>query len=240
MPMSSLFPNVDQRFQDWLKRQRERKTPVAPPQKLTICISRMYGCEAYPLAELLAQDLEQRTGEKWTIFDKLLIEEVSQDQGLSKKLLENLDLEKVFQKPSEVLSFLFSSNWKPAYKRAYELLTKYIIKIADEGNAIIIGRGGEVITQQISHCLQFRLEGSLEFRVQSIAGRMGITLEEARSNVEENQLKREKFIESFHGCDTSDAKYYNAIFNNGRCSVEVIAECIMAIVAGSKLHDKIK
>ena len=43
-------------------------------------------CEGYPLAETLKAFIEKKTGDTWTMFDKFLIEKISQETALSKRL----------------------------------------------------------------------------------------------------------------------------------------------------------
>jgi hypothetical protein len=58
--------------------------------KPTITISREFGCEAYPMAERLQELLEKKSGEKWVVMDKNLLEEVARDHNLSEELLKGL------------------------------------------------------------------------------------------------------------------------------------------------------
>jgi hypothetical protein len=81
------------------------------------------------------------------------------------------------------------------HRDAYQILAQYIIRIALDGNAIIVGRGGAVLTQHLPHCFHFRLEAPLEYRIRSIQERLGITYNEAKNIEVENQKMRERFIE---------------------------------------------
>jgi cytidylate kinase len=220
-----LIPNVDQRISAWIAIQERLARQARPRPKPTITISRQFGCEAYPLAESLKTELEKRTGESWTIFDKALIERVSRETHLSERLLGNLGDE------SHALDTLATliPGWR-THSEAYEVLARYIVRIAQEGNAIIVGRGGAVVTQNLPRCFHFRLEAPFEHRVQSIQRRLNVGPKEAEKIVTEHQKSRERFLETFLHCSIADSRYYNAIFNSSKNALEQIARSILELV----------
>ena len=185
--------------------------------KPTITISRQYGCEGYPLAEPLKAFLEKETGDTWTIFDKFLIEKISRETPLSERLLTT------FGEASKAFDVLVTMV--PGLRTqtdAYQILANNIIRIALDGNAIIVGRGGAVLIQHLPRCFHFRLEAPLEYRIRSIQQRLKIPYEEAKTVVTKNQNTREKFIEQFLNHSISDPIYFNAIFNTGKNTVSKI------------------
>ncbi|MBI4766988.1 MAG: cytidylate kinase-like family protein [Deltaproteobacteria bacterium] len=225
MLIDKLIPNIDRRISTWIKIQEELKKEPPPKQRPTITISRQFGAEAYPLAEILQELLQMKTGDPWTIFDKALIEKVSRETALSENFLTNLgDASRAFDALLTILPGMRT------HSDAFKILSKYIIRIALDGNAIIIGRGGAVLTQHLPHCFHFRLEAPLEFRIRSIQERLGITSQEAKSLVDENQKMRERFIESFLNVSISDTRFYHAVFNNSKSNPRGIAQAIMPLI----------
>jgi cytidylate kinase len=121
----------------------------------------------------------------------------------------------------------------PGYLRQSEVfkhIPKYIIRIAQAGNAIIVGRGGAIITQTLDNCYHFRLEADLEFRVAAMARRLELTTAEARRLVKENEKTREKFLETFLHTSPTEAMVYDAVYNNARHGIVEIAHSIVAYV----------
>lgn len=225
MLTDKLIPDIDRRLTTWIAIQDKLKKE--PPRKTrpTITLSREFGAEAYPLAEILQQRLQQRTSEAWTIFDKALIERVSQESSLSEHFLTNLgDATRAFD------ALLTLIPGMRTHGDAYQILARYILRIAMDGNAIIIGRGGAVITQHLPHCYHFRLEAPFDFRVRSLQQRLGLTEKEARTLVEENQKQRERFIEKFLNTSMANIRYYHAVFNNEKNTPQAIARSIVDLV----------
>ena len=223
-----MVPNIEQRASAWLKIQEKlgKKRPSEP--RPTVTISREYGSEAYPLAEILKKLLEQKTGGLWTVFDKALIERVSHGTGLSTWLLSNLGGAGVSKPLDEIMGTLMP-RWK-THTEAYRLLARQVIALANQGNVIIVGRGGAVLTHRLSNCFHFRLVSSLEYRIQSIQRRLDIPFEEAKTLVIENQKASDKFIESFLNCSIADPHYYHCVFNSSRSKIPSIAQSILNLM----------
>jgi cytidylate kinase len=221
-----LIPSVERRLSTWVG-INEPHTPAVPPgSRPTITISRRFGCEGYPLGEQLKTMLDASTGATWNIYDKALLELVSQDEHLSMKVLSDLGNP---SSSADGIGFLV-----PGYLRQSEVfkhIPKHIIRIAQAGHAIIVGRGGAIITQTLDNCYHFRLEADLEFRVASMARRLELTEVEARRLVMDNEKTREQFLEAFLHTSPTDGRIYDAVYNNARHGVVEIAHSIVAYVS---------
>ena len=104
------------------------------------------------------------------------------------------------------------------------------MRIAQDGNAIIVGRGGAVVVQSLPNCFHFRLEAPHEHRVQSIRQRLGLGPEDAEALVIEQQQGRERFIERFLHCSMADTRYYHAVFNTAKNPLERIARSMLQLI----------
>lgn len=223
MPESRLIPAIESRLSALLEvTRRQSSFNQEKPSKPTITISREFGCEAYPVAELLKQQLEKRTRESWSLMDKALLEEVTRNHNLSEQVLHNLGEKNRFL--DEFLS-TFSSRWK-SDRDYYRLLCRHIIALAEQGNVILMGRGAPIITNRMKNCYHFRMYASPTFKQASIARRMGIGTAEARELVERRQKERDAFIRDFLDRDPYDLNFYHLVFNNDRNSTEKTVQTI--------------
>ncbi len=227
MPESTLIPSIENRLGAFLEvSRRQGGQQTEPPRKPAITISREFGCEAYPMAELLRQQLESKTGQSWTLMDKALLDEVAKSHNLSEKVLHSLGEKNRFL--DEFMS-TFSPRWK-SDKDYYRLLSKQIIALAEEGNVIIVGRGAAQVTRRMKNCWHFRMFASSAFKVASIAKRLAIDKSEAEPLVEKRQKERDRFIRDFLDCDPYDLNVYHLIFNNDRSGPAKIADTIAGYV----------
>jgi hypothetical protein len=225
---SELLPSVERRLTAWISLLDRR--PSAEPRRTrpTITISRRFGCEAVPLCERLKDLLDEATGESWNIFDKALLERVSQDEHLSMDLLENLGGP---SRAADAIGSLFSGH--VSHNEAFRRLARHLMLIAQAGNAIIVGRGGAIITAPLRNCYHFRLDASVQFCIASTMRRLEVSEKEAAEMLREYDRMREAFIDGCLHASVRDLAHYHAVFNRDRSGIEEIAVSIVSLVARS-------
>lgn len=232
MPESRLIPSIESRLGALLEVNRRQGflKMQDKPLKPAVTISREFGCEAYPMGELLRQELEKRTGESWALMDKALLDEVGKNHNLSEQVLQALGEKNHFL--DEFLS-TFSPRWK-SDRDYYRLLCRQIIALAEEGNVIIVGRGAAQVTQRMKNCFHFRMYASQGFKVTSIAKRLGLERHDAETLIVRRQKERDKFIRDFLDRDPYDLSAYHLVFNNDRNSAAMTAHTICEYLLNHK------
>ena len=91
----------------------------------------------------------------------------------------------------------FSDKYYPGDAKIKNTIAKFIHDEAAEGNAVIVGRGGEVITKSIAHSYHVKLYAPLDWRAQIVSSNEGMNLEEARKTCIENDKRRSQFRDYF-------------------------------------------
>jgi cytidylate kinase len=228
MPENVLIPSIEMRLSSLLELNRRRELErehrgSSKKARPAITISREFGCEAYPVALCLQEMLEKKTGEPWVLMERRLLEEVARNNNLSEEILRGLGEKLRFLE--EMLS-TFTPRWKTE-KDYFRLLCRHIVSLANGGNVILVGQGGAFVTQPMKNCFHFRMFASNEFKIRSIAHRMGISAEEAEKMVVVKQKHRDKFIRDFLDCDAHDLSVYHLVFNNDKNTPEMIARTIV-------------
>jgi len=221
----TLPTGVEERMSGWVRIQERRTAAAKARPRPTITLSRQFGCEGFPLALRLQSLLGEALGEEWHIFDKSLIERLAQTEHIPLALLQHLGDASRFLE-----AFGFHPRGKVTSDEAFARIAVSVLHLAREGNAIIVGRGGAILCQKLENCFHFRLEASLDWRVASLAARMGISDREAAEQEKAQSKLRDHFIAEHLGVDLGDRAHYDAVFNNGRHSVEEIASAILGYV----------
>ena len=103
----SLLPSVERRLAAWLSVKDRATGAESHRPGPTITISRKYGCDAFPLALRLKELLDAACEEPWIIYDKALLERVSQAEHLSMQFLEDLGSTRV---ADDSLGFIFPGH----------------------------------------------------------------------------------------------------------------------------------
>ena len=220
------LPPIDQRISAWIELQRQANKGPKEKYDVSITLSREFGCEGYPLALKLKEDLEAKWGGEWTIFDQLLIDKILAERKISAKLLENIG------ERSKVLDTLISSlnpRWKTD-QDLYEIMVETIHSLAQKGRCIFVGRGAAVVTQDLENCFHFRLEAPKDFRKNSLVKRLSLEPAEAEALMKAQENQREDFINHFLGVDLSEMQYYHAKFNNAKIHNNEVSKMMLQTI----------
>jgi len=230
--MSTRDTELDLKISAWLEQQRrkalkEAETDNRIMSSRSVTISREFGCEGYPLAVALKTLLEDASGDKWTIFDRALIERLENEYDLSKEFIDGLGGKET---TVDRLKSMLSRNWAGENEQQYQAIADTIFSIASAGHAIIVGRGSGVIAQDLPNCYNIRLVASLEHRIRSFERRTGCTTEEARQAVVEKQESSTVFYQDFLAADLSEHTHYHGIFNTEKLNISTIASAVTKLI----------
>ncbi|MFZ5942033.1 MAG: AAA family ATPase [Bacteroidota bacterium] len=192
---------------DWYKEDPAKNIFPGP----VVTISRELGCPAKKVACLLAERLNSMKTplakeHPWKWISKEIMQE-------SARLLDVdcSQIQHVFDYKSRgLLEDLLLTQSKDYYKSDTKIratIAKVIRKIAIEGNAIIVGRGGVAITRDIPKSLHVCLEAPLEWRALRTAEKHQLTIEQARQYAQDIDKKRKQFRDFFHGQGTDYTRF---------------------------------
>jgi hypothetical protein len=227
MPDNLLISSVDLRIgslEEYNRRQKEKAFSQhgKPKPRPCITISREYGCEGYPVAERLREILMEKTCDEWVLIDKAVLEEVARRHNISQEILQTLgEHNKLLD---EVLA-TFSPRWK-SDQEYFNLLSRHVVALAEQGNVIIVELGGAVITRHLEHSCHFRIYGSETFKTATLAHRLGMPVEDAEKLMHQQQKQRDHFTRDFLSQNDHDPALYDLLFNNDRSTPEKIAGTI--------------
>jgi len=108
-----------------------------------------------------------------------------------------------------------------AYLRA---LVRVLRHIADEGNAVIIGRGASCM---LTGSYRVRVTAPFELRAERVRELDGVAEEQARRTVMESDRRRRDFVRGHFGCDPDCPLAYDLVINTEHTSIEHAAQLIL-------------
>jgi hypothetical protein len=191
-----------------------------------ITISRETGTSAKLVSEeLIKFFIEKTKSDKsaWTIFDKNLIEKVLIDHNLP-ETLKNLMIEDKVSYFASMLNEMLSGlpgQWTLIHKEG-----ETILHLASLGNSIIIGRGANVITQNLSNTFHIRLIAPINERIKRFAELHSLDCERAKLIVELNDIRRRKYLHSVFNKKIDDLSFYHLVINTKSLTYRQTAEII--------------
>jgi cytidylate kinase len=143
------------------------------------------------------------------------------------------DLEKFM--PDDAVSEIESSineilGRHPSMWSLFEKSVRTIVRLSRMGNCIIVGRGGNKITQGFPNVLRVRLIGTLEKRIQQMVALKHISRKEATDHIKKEDAARSRYMKQHFHCKVDDPLLYDLVINTDHCSDEQVVEILTAAV----------
>jgi cytidylate kinase len=197
--------------------------PLYAQQHRAVTLSRQSGCGAHVLAEKLAAYLQwhaPKEAPKWTVFDRDLMEKVLADHHLPEGLAKLMPEDRVSEM-EDILCEVF--HMRPDAWTLIRQTSETVLKLAELGNVILLGRGANVITAKVPGVLHVRLVASLETRIQHMCHFEELTRAKAVERIHREDLGRARYLQKYFQRDIDDASLYHLVLNLDLISHDVAA-----------------
>ena len=197
-----------------------------------ITISRELGSEGDKIADLLCQGLG------YCRVDSAMLAQIAEEAGVNveavlakeravtrRPKLVSSDMTSLYRKDPSAFGKQDAIDDQTYARVVRETMEKY----AREGNAVIIGRGGQMILQDWPTALHVHLYAGLEVRVRRLMGRMSISEVDAKRRIERSDEQKLQYIRHVRqNASWKNLKYYHLAIDTGRISPEVAAQMIIS------------
>lgn len=193
-----------------------------------VTISRQAGAGARVVAEKLAALLQLDVAEgdpPWTVFDRNLMEKILEDHNLPARLAKFLPEDRATEL-QDITDEIF--GLRPASWTMIQQTSESILKLAELGHVILVGRGSTVITASLPHVVHARLVAPLEVRLQHCREYYQLTARAAREFCQREDQGRQRYLKKYFNADVNDAVLYDLVVNTGVVGFETAAELIAA------------
>jgi cytidylate kinase len=209
-----------------------------------VTISRQFGSGGTEVARRVCEALGYR------YLDKLLMGQVAAEVGLSGKELvefseEHTKVRNFLERlllpgPHTVARYSVRAQGEAGTKtvdvvqlddaRSASLVRGAIHTAYQQGNVVIVGRGGQATLQDMPGVLHVRIEAPMAARVLRIQAREGIVAEEAREMALRHDKAAEQYLKKLFTIRWDDANLYHLILNTGKWELEAAAQIIVSAV----------
>jgi cytidylate kinase len=113
-------------------------------------------------------------------------------------------------------------------------VTETVLHLAELGNVIVIGRGGAVVTANLSHVLHVRLVGSLEKRVKRLQELRPVNRDAALQLIQQEDRGHERYLKKHFNRDINDPLLYDLVINTDRVTYDEAAR----LIADAVMHQR--
>jgi len=196
-----------------------------------ITISRELGSGGNHVVDLLCEKLG------YCRVDKAMLSEIAAEAGVdaSAVLAKERDVTSKPRLISDQMTSLYGRQ-PTAFGRADEIddqtyarvVRETMIRYAEAGDAIIVGRAGQIILHDWPRALHVHLYASPELRVRSLVERYGIGKLDAQRRIERSDEQKRMYIRNMHkNANWKDLKYYHLAIDCGAIPAEVVVDLVV-------------
>ena len=215
-------------FKGYIEAQGRRSPQERQTLLPVVTVSREAGAGAVSVGRLVASRLNKRQGREadcpWTIFDRNLVEKVLEDHDLPRRIRRFMpeDTIHLFQDALEEQLGLHPSNWTLVQHTA-----ETILHLAHLGNAILVGRGANMVTAHLTNALHVRLVAPVDWRIRHVAEYFEFTEKEATRYVHATDAARRRYVRRNFGVSVEDPLHYDLVINTGQLGFENAARLVV-------------
>jgi cytidylate kinase len=204
----------------------------------SVTISREAGAGGSSVARLLADYFEKRSPnhENWTVFDHDLVQKALEQHRLPKDF-ERFIPEDATRRLSDTVEDLLGLH--PASSELVRRVSETMLNLARNGNVILVGRGGNVITSRLPNVFHVRLVGSRASRLKNIRRQGDFSTVAAEEFLIKMDRARKRYLRQNFDAQIDDPLSYDLIINTGRVGFEEATMLIGEAVLGRMPHDDV-
>ena len=195
---------------------------------MIITIGRQHGSNGHAVAETLAKRLNI------PCYSKEIVDRTARDSNFSHEVIRSYDEKRIspFIAPSTHFFGMdegFRLNMQVASAQFDAIRT-----LADEGDAIFVGRCADYILRQRSDLVRVFIMGDLPFRIRTLMERKGITEDQAKKLIKEVDKDRASYYRYYTDQLWGETENYDLCLNAARVSMEGAAQVIRGYIEALK------
>lgn len=196
---------------------------------MVITVGRQYGSGGREIGTMLAEKLGI------AYYDDMLLKEAAKESGLCEDLFHSFD-----ERPKSFLysiamdPYSFSMNSVTARgnieQQVYLATYETIKKLADKGPCVLIGRCADYALKDRDDVINIFITAPLENRIERVAKRNDISLEEAKDRIKKTDKSRASYYNYYSSKDWGEAKSYDLCIDSSLLGIEGTVELLEKMI----------
>ena len=194
-------------------------------KKSVITVSREFGSGG----RSIAKELALRLG--WAYYDKELVKEVATQTGFDPGFIEERG---EFASSCHALSFALAGQGTPGVMNGMSvsdflwcIQRDVILKLAEKGNCVIVGRCSDYILQEREDCAHIFIHAPIAFRADRIVRLYGESERSPEQRLQEKDKKRGISYKHYTGREWGRAQNYHLTLDSAALGVERCSDIIL-------------
>jgi len=198
-----------------------------------ITVSRMFGSGGSDVAARVARQLG------WPVLDNAVVDAVAERLGISRaeassieervpSLSERIASSLRMSTPEFVVPVADASLTETAEVRIVDVTKRVMEEAAQQGDAVIVGRGAQCMLADRPDALHVFCYAALPALVEYAIAHRGVNPANAAHEVEKMNRQREQYIKRNWGRDWRAFENYHLCVDTGRLGIETAADVVVA------------
>ncbi len=197
-------------------------------EKFVISINRELGSGGRTVGRILAEKLGVH------FYDKAVIKALEEKYQLNEEVIEKLkgrkhnwwgDFERIVQIGQGLTStdsayYTDKGSSLPTTDEMFKVETEILRDIANEESCVVAGRSGFYVFRDHPNHLNVLIQAPIAYRVERVAKKQNLTLEEARKTIERVDRMRENYVKKFTNVSRYDARFYEIVITMDKITEE--------------------
>ncbi len=210
-----------------LRIAKERREKSGKKEYITI--TRQTGAAGPAFFEMLKMRLaeEDLHAQGWMVFEKNLISRVIEENHMPSRIAEYMseDTDTEIKDTLEELFGLHPARWTLVRKT-----TETMLRVAQLGHSIIVGRAGNMVTKKLPGGLHVQIVASLDTRIRRIQDFYRMDHAKAEEFVRQEDRAKKDYMKKYFNRDINDASLYDLVINTDVLCHEDAVRIISGIV----------
>ena len=190
-----------------------------------ITLSRQFGAGGLTVGKMIAKKMN------YALYDEEIIQLVAEKAKVSREWVKSVEKEsgRRFQKllsglvARRVVERILDDEKGYIDEEIYvDMLQIVIKKIAAEGNAVVVGRGGQYILREMENVIHLLLVADLKDRIDFIRGHYKLRQKQAATVVASEDKRRMNLYRKFGKEDYDHPVLYHMVFNTSKIDLEKV------------------
>lgn len=190
-------------------------------EKRLITISHYLGCGGAYIGEKLSDMLSI------PFIDQQILKKVADTLRLPEEELKSREERKAsFWQTFQTLEMLSNPElgmgavYIPSDRELFDLESEYIVELAKEGSAIILGRGGRYILRDYESHYSIFVDADMADRIERVSELYNLPADEARKLIERNDRERDSYIKTYTKLNWLDTRNYDICINTSSIGLD--------------------
>lgn len=214
---------VERQLRNWEFARQQRDGGPAPRAGQVmdfLTISRSVGVPGDKIAAAIHKELD------WPMFHRELLQAMAGDDKCRRRLYDAMDERDLGWLEEFVRAMSFSDNAKDDY---FHRLTETVLSLARKGHAIFLGRAADLILPR-EMGLRVRITASRAYCIRQYAKAKGVSLKQARREVERVERERSVFIRRHFRVDAAEPTRHDLIINLEYITLNQAVDLILTLM----------